>query len=174
MLITTEPVCAVFVWHLTSTLVENCRFGAGHGASIGSLGSGWYKNITFDNIDFNGTDTGAHIKTDSGAAPGRVWDIRYTNLRMSGVETAIAINQFYPDKKEEQSDLIIDGVYIENVTSTKGQNAGQFLCQDSSPCHDIELQNVHISASENDGNFDCDQAYGKASDTEPKSCLKSE
>merc|ERR1712129_607351 len=149
-------------------------FGEGHGASIGSLGGGWYKNITFNNIEFNGTDTGAHIKTDSGASAGKVFDIRYTNLRMTNVGTAIAINQFYPDKKEEQSYLIIDGVYIENVTSSKGQIAGQFLCQDSSPCHNIDLQNVHISASESDGNFDCDQAYGKASDSEPKSCLKSE
>merc|ERR1719245_2763083 len=51
--------------HANHTLVENCHFGTGHGASIGSLGGGWYKNITFNNIQFNGTTAGVRIKTDS-------------------------------------------------------------------------------------------------------------
>jgi len=160
--------------HASNVLVENCRFGTGHGASIGSLASGYYKNITFDNIQFNGTTAGIRIKTDSGASPGKVSDIHYTNLKMLNVETAITINQFYGDDKEEQSYLIIDGVYIENVTSSRGDNAGEFLCQDSTPCHHIELNNVHISASKNDGEFNCQKAYGSATDTEPKSCLTPE
>merc|ERR1712204_82236 len=61
--------------HANSTLVENCHFGTGHGASIGSLSSGWYTNITFNNIKFNGTRSGARIKTDAGSSAGRVWDI---------------------------------------------------------------------------------------------------
>jgi len=162
--------------HKSDVLVEKCRFGTGHGASIGSLGSGYYSNITFDNIEFNGTDHGARIKTDAGASAGKVSDVHYTNLRMHNVESALTISQFYQDKNgtEVKSELIIDGVYFENVTSSKGQYAGSFMCQDSTPCHHIELKNVQIEASDNDGEFQCEQAYGSASDTSPKSCLKSE
>ena len=48
--------------HANNTLIENCQFGNGHGASIGSLCNNWLTNITFRNIEFNGTTTGCRIK----------------------------------------------------------------------------------------------------------------
>ena len=52
--------------HANNTLVENCRFGTGHGASIGSLCDVWLTNITFRNISFDGTTSGAKIKVHDG------------------------------------------------------------------------------------------------------------
>jgi len=155
--------------HANDTLVENCHFGTGHGASIGSLGGGWYRNITFNNIQFNGTTNGARIKTHPGATAGKVSDVYYTNLKMKDVENAIIITQFY-DGGEEKSELIIDNVKFESITSSGGKNAGQFMCQDSTPCHNIELKDVQISA---ENGFECSEAYGTSSDTKPDSCLKS-
>jgi hypothetical protein len=33
--------------HVNDTLVEDCYFGTGHGASIGSIGNGYVQNVTF-------------------------------------------------------------------------------------------------------------------------------
>ena len=60
--------------HANHTLVENSVFGAGHGASIGSLCNDWLTNITFRNISFNGTTAGARIKSHPGCS-GKVWNV---------------------------------------------------------------------------------------------------
>eukprot|EP00486_Rosalina_sp_Unknown_P001154 CAMPEP_0201564580 /NCGR_PEP_ID=MMETSP0190_2-20130828/3012_1 /ASSEMBLY_ACC=CAM_ASM_000263 /TAXON_ID=37353 /ORGANISM="Rosalina sp." /LENGTH=377 /DNA_ID=CAMNT_0047980959 /DNA_START=81 /DNA_END=1214 /DNA_ORIENTATION=+ len=160
--------------HANDTLVENCYFGNGHGASIGSLEEGYYKNITFTNIVFNGTTNGIRIKSDSGSKTGKVSDVYFKNLSMNKVNNTIVINQYYPNNKTESSKFIFDGVYIENVTAVNSLNAGLFQCQETTPCHHIELTNVNIQATANNGQFECEYAYGTASDTKPQSCLTPE
>jgi polygalacturonase len=53
-----------------NVLVEDCEFGDGHGASIGSLGfnhsHAYVSNITFRNLFFNRTSTTIRIKTWQG------------------------------------------------------------------------------------------------------------
>ena len=56
--------------HANDTLVEDCAFGTGHGASIGSLSSGITQNVTFRRITFNGTVQAMRVKTD---VVGRGW-----------------------------------------------------------------------------------------------------
>eukprot|EP01084_Bolivina_argentea_P191457 328871_1 len=166
--------------HANDTLVENCYFGHGHGASIGSLHGGWYKNITFNNITFNQTTNGIRIKSWPGATQGKVSDIWYTNLLMHNVINPIIITQFYDDTdndtiiNETKSYLYFDEIYFENVTSINSLNAGYFMCQNSTPCHHINMKNVHIEASANNGDYVCLQAYGKATNVTPKPCLISD
>lgn len=55
--------------HASNLLVENCNFGTGHGASIGSLGGAVnLQNITFRSINFDGTTQALRIKSDPGAS----------------------------------------------------------------------------------------------------------
>jgi polygalacturonase len=82
--------------HANNTLVERCRFGTGHGASIGSLCDVWLTNITFRHIDFNGTTAGARIKVHENCA-GRVWNVTYENLTMTNVQTPIDITMLYSE-----------------------------------------------------------------------------
>ncbi len=114
--------------HANNTLVEHCKFGTGHGASIGSLDGGWYKNITFRDIEFDGTTQGARIKSRPGASMGKVWDITYENLSMKNVKTALEITQFYGSDKTEQSYLYIDGVTFKNITSEDTGRSAIFDC----------------------------------------------
>merc|ERR1711920_457368 len=124
--------------HANDTLIENCKFGTGHGASIGSIKGGWYKNITFRNIEFNGTDNGFRLKTDQDATEGRIWDITYENLNMNNIKfDAIQLSQNYNANTGGESRLYIDGVTIENLTSINTGNAGSFNCQKSTPCKNI-------------------------------------
>ena len=46
----------------SASAADRCHFGTGHGASIGSLGEVYLKNITMRNIVFDGTDCGPKIK----------------------------------------------------------------------------------------------------------------
>merc|ERR1712228_61341 len=158
--------------HANDTLIENCRFGTGHGASIGSIPGGWITNITFRNIQFNGTDNGIRIKTDQNVKEGRLWDVHYENLNMNNVKyDTTQIVQTYNSNTGGESQLYIDGVTIENVTSVGSEKAGTIVCQKSTPCKNIVLKNVKIDATEG---FQCEYAYGSATDTTPQSCLQSE
>jgi len=164
--------------HASNVLVEYCHFGTGHGATIGSMSSGEISNITFDNIQFNGTDNGAHIKTDENASGGSVKDVHYTNLRMSHVDMAIRIQQNYDGAAAErvglnESHLVIEDVYIENVSFDKSNYPGDIQCQSSSPCKNINFKNVKGSAEKKDY-YSCSDASGSYSDCDPSpSCLKS-
>ena len=93
--------CLFVLFYFFFFSVENCYFGQGHGASIGSLSGGWFKNITVRDIKFNGTTNGMRIKSDAGSSAGKVWDVYYTNLEMENVENPIVITQFYNSNKEK-------------------------------------------------------------------------
>lgn len=72
------------------------------------------------------------------------------------------------------------GVTIKDVTFSKisgtqtSGKAGEFLCSDSVPCTDIQLDSIDISPGEgtHDDSFVCWKAYGTASKVHPDSCLK--
>merc|ERR1712176_1065583 len=163
--------------HASNVLVEYCHFGTGHGATIGSMSSGEISNITFDNIQFNGTDNGPHIKTDENASSGSIKDVHYTNLKMSHVDMAIRIQQNYDGAERDglnESHLTIEDVYFENISFDKSNYAGDIQCQSSSPCKNINFKNVKGSAEKKDY-YSCSDASGSYSDCDPNpSCLKSE
>lgn len=156
--------------HSSNVLIQNCKFGTGHGASIGSLGGGDnLSNITVDRCSFNGTDNGPHIKVQAGAGSGKLSGVKFTNLNLYKVDTAIDISMFYGGG-EEDTKFEIDGVEIENLTAKDSKYAGKFDCQESSPCKNIELKDINIEA---ENGFECQHAHGTASDVDPKSCLES-
>ncbi|KAJ9460433.1 Polygalacturonase [Diplonema papillatum] len=157
--------------HANDTLVQDCVFGTGHGASIGSLAGGSYNNITFDRITFRNTTTAIRIKTQNNATSGVVTNVTYSNLVMHSVATVIDITQFYEGPGQGDSKLFIDGVRIVNVTATgTTQSAGEFVCQEASPCKNIEMQNVSIEGVVA-MNFTCAEVQGTAVSVSPKSCF---
>merc|ERR1712232_1014088 len=155
--------------HASNLLIENCAFGTGHGASIGSQSSGYLSNITINNCQFNGTDNGPHIKTDAGAGPGKISDVHFLNLQMRHIKySCIDINQFYDGGDEEKSELYIEDIYFEHISGSDCGNAGSFQCQESTPCQKIYLNDVKFTSS---GDYECENAHGSDQDALPKSCL---
>jgi polygalacturonase len=137
-----------------NVLVENCTFGTGHGASVGSaLGSG-IRNITVRNCTFEGTTTPIRIKSarDRGAL---VEDVIYRDIRMKNVGTAIYINMYYFDKAGAatrttkpvtETTPIIRNVTIENVDVSKAKTAGEITGLPEMPVSDVLMKNVTIDA----------------------------
>lgn len=130
-------------FHANDTLVEDCVFGTGHGASVGSIGTGtWIQNITVRNVQFKGTTTACRIKTDHGA-DGAVRDITYDSLTMEGVGTTIDVNMFYSAVGAHSSggSMTISHITFSNIKADKSGSPGEFNCGDGG-CDDILLDNV--------------------------------
>jgi len=150
--------------HANDTLVENCYFGKGHGASIGSVCNGWIHNNTFRNIVFNGTTNGVRIKTHP-KCDGHVWDVTYENLTMHGVKTPIDINMFYTGNGTlPKTRLVIEKISITNIISD-GQHyaGGDITCDPDSPCRSIHLEHVHFDGEKE---WTCHGSKGKDCFTE--------
>jgi len=167
--------------HASHLLVENCRFGHGHGASIGSCGDDTkLENITFRNIVFNGTTAAMKIKTHAGAKKAYVRDCVWENLVLHNVQATVTIDMFYDHGKNESTDFDISNITVRNVTAYGSKDPetgkkitpGSLHCQKSSPCRNIRLENIHHVDSKEP--FSCYNAYGAWDDVSPIPCLKPE
>eukprot|EP01083_Nonionella_stella_P232349 819773_1 len=150
------------------TLVENCHFGSGHGASIGSLDGGWYTNITIRNIVFDGTTQAARIKIDNDAGHGRLWNVLYSNLTMKDVSQAIILSEYYSSDNNETCKFQVEDITVEGITASvnSSKNVGVIACQPSKPCKNITLKNIKISGGKQA--WQCNEASVSVTDVSPK------
>lgn len=158
--------------HGNNTLVEDCTFGYGHGASIGSLGQDTYlQNITVRSTSFNGTEQAVRIKSDPGAT-GFLRDVLFTNLTMTGVGQSILVTMFYPAPNPGvKTSLKINDVTFSDIVSFDSAFAGQFLCAPESPCN-VTVANVHHTGTPPPTGWQCQAAHGTATDVTPPLCLQ--
>lgn len=158
------------------TATTDCRFGTGHGASVGSLGDAWVHNITFNRIQFDGTTTAMRIKTDTGTS-GEAWDITYSNLQTNNVGETLSINMFYSDDEDScghtspaHTTMKVRNINFVNITAHGSGSPGGFQCDPDSPCHSLLLDNVVHSDSS--GSWQCSHAFGTTTQpVSPTSCL---
>lgn len=107
--------------------VWNCKFGAGHGASLGSFTSNVH-DVIYEGIDFDGTDSGFRLKSQRGRS-GDVYNITFRDCTMKGVRNPIYIEAWYnmstkpvpsaatAEEKTSSTPAFRD-ILIQNVTST--------------------------------------------------------
>jgi len=156
--------------HANHTLVENSYFGNGHGASIGSLCSTVLTNITFRNLTFNGTTSGARIKVTEGCS-GRLSNVVYQGLHMTGVGTPLDVSMHYSSLKSAEkardgldltahTGFTIDGVTFQDIYSTNQHYDGSFICTDDSPCKNIILKNITFDDKSSTEEWTCHNAKG--------------
>ncbi|MDP4272575.1 MAG: glycosyl hydrolase family 28 protein, partial [Bacteroidota bacterium] len=67
----------------SDVLITNCKYGYGHGVSIGSYTQG-VSNITVENCTFTNTECGIRLKSDRDRG-GVVQNLTYRNLKMNNV-----------------------------------------------------------------------------------------
>jgi polygalacturonase len=167
--------------HSSHLLVENCHFGHGHGTSIGSCDSDTaLENITFRNIVYNSTTAAMRIKTRPGAKRSYVRDCIWENLSLYDVRTTVLIDMFYDHGHNETTDFDISNIVVRNATvhgsvnpeTGKDITPGFLNCQETSPCHNIQLHNIHHLDRQEP--FECSNAYGSWSNVDPPPCLKPE
>ncbi len=80
----------------------------------------------------------------------------------------ISVSEYYHSGAQGVPPLFKD-IKIYNMSGTATQ-AGQFDCLPELPCHGIILENIKITGYST--GFECENAYGKATNVSPKSCLK--
>ncbi|OAY65580.1 Polygalacturonase, partial [Ananas comosus] len=154
----------------TNVNIHNVNCGPGHGISIGGLGRDNTKacvsNITVRDITMHNTMTGVRIKTWQGGS-GSVQGVRFSNIRVSEVQTPIIIDQFYCDRrtcKNQTSAVAVSGVAYENIRGTFTVKPVHFACSDNLPCSDITLNEVELEPLQEQYHMYepfCWEAYGE-------------
>ncbi|WP_236919168.1 glycoside hydrolase family 28 protein [Ereboglobus luteus] len=121
-----KPMCENFE-------IRDCKFGEGHGVSIGSHTSGGIRNVLVENCSFERTTAAIRMKAhrDKG---GLVEDLTYRNLTVTGARYPLFISSYYP---KEPKDPSLDpgtgapaeikprwrNILIENLTVSDSQNS---------------------------------------------------
>lgn len=144
--------------------VWNCKFGTGHGASIGSFTNN-IKHVWFDNITMNGTTAGIRMKTginsDGTLRGGGEENWKFSNFTMTNVKNPFSIDCFYD--KNYNSDPAVDkanareldsttptynGILLQNVKTTDVCNGNAIFLVGRPESHikNVTLDNVQISA----------------------------
>ena len=129
--------------HANDTLVEDCVFGTGHGASIGSLGANTFlQNITVRSSSFKGATTALRIKADN-ASSGFLRRVLFRDLSMEGVGLTLALQSTYPAASGPSgSTLAMSDIAFANITSAHAAAAGSLLCSALAPCTGLVLSDI--------------------------------
>eukprot|EP00051_Salpingoeca_urceolata_P033460 m.20755 g.20755 ORF g.20755 m.20755 type:complete len:573 (+) comp6261_c0_seq1:157-1875(+) len=132
-------------------------------------------DVSFNNVDLKGTNTGCHIKSLPSFL-GFVSNVTYKNVVMHGVTEGAAIDLY--DQSESLADDTpavgsANHITYENVVGYDMNKAGFFKCGPTNPCHDLVLRNVTLHGT--DGKslaYQCEHATGSFSAATPQpSCL---
>lgn len=169
--------------HANDTLVTNCTFGTGHGASIGSLGANTaLKNITVNHCSFNGAQQAIRIKCDQTGASGFLHDVTYSDITVADTETTIIITEDYTENTRSNSnlpirnplrDITVSNVVFRNIVASNSATTGEFICHTDSPCTNITVENViHINNPSKQHGWTCQEVYGTVQNvTPPLTCF---
>jgi len=137
--------------------VWNCRFKAGHGASLGSYTENMH-DIIYEGISFDGTDCGFRLKSNNDRS-GDVYNLVFRNCTINNVMNPIQITAWYDTLPTSPATAAASP---SDVTSTTPK------------FHDILIQNVTVSgyntAQSNDKN--AKNGYGIFIYGRPESLVK--
>lgn len=152
----------------TNVHIINCKYGYGHGLSIGSYTKGGVSNFLIENCSFTNTECGIRIKSDRDRG-GSVHDLTYRNLKMTNVGIPILIYAAYMAKEKEFRSLqkltpeiaatypsapvtettpVFSTIKFQDITATtaSGKRAGLIWGLPEAMAKDILFENVIITA----------------------------
>jgi polygalacturonase len=135
----------------TNILIEDCTIHHGHGISIGSETTAGIHNMLVRRCTFDGADNGIRIKSMRGAG-GLVENVRYTDITMKNVATAITLQLDYvdnnrPDFKGDPTKVpAIRNILLDHLTIAGSRNAGMIHGLPDSPITNITLRDITLTA----------------------------
>ncbi|KAK4484298.1 hypothetical protein RD792_006875 [Penstemon davidsonii] len=141
--------------------IEKVTCGPGHGIAIGSLGK-YNKEepvigIRVKNCTISNTMNGVRIKTwPASPSAGIARDLHFDNILMNNVSTPILIDQKYCPynqcKAEIPSRVKISNVSFKNIRGTSANKvAVKLACSEGNPCQGVELSNINLAYTGNNG-----------------------
>ena len=136
--------------------VSGCKFGVGHGMSIGSHTVGGVKNLIVENCTFDGTHTAIRLKSERDRG-GLVENLIYRDLTMNNVTNAIHISSYYGEKEPKQFDSDKGepvtkttphwkNITVKNVTAKNVKVAGILWGLPEAPIKNLTLDHVTIQS----------------------------
>lgn len=152
----------------SDVLITGCKYGYGHGVSVGSPTAGGVSNITVENCTFTNTECGIRLKSDRDRG-GIVQNLTYRNLKMTNVEFPILIYGAYNAKEREYRNLqkltpevastypaapigektpAFKNISFSNVTATaaSGKRGGLIWGLPEMPVENVTMTNVRIES----------------------------
>lgn len=159
----------------TNVHITNCKYGFGHGLSIGSYTKGIVSNFLIENCSFTNTECGIRIKSDRDRG-GKVQNLTYRNLKMTNVGIPILMYASYMAKEKEYRNLqkitpeiaagypsapvadltpIYSNITFQDIVATTqdGKRAGLIWGLPEASISNILLKNVMITAENPFGIF---------------------
>ncbi|KAL2507465.1 Polygalacturonase QRT2 [Forsythia ovata] len=123
-------------------------------------------NVLVDGATLSSTKNGVRIKTWQGGS-GYARNITFQNIEMHNVFNPIIINQNYCDKldescKEQKSAVQVMDVVYNNIRGTSASEVAIKLeCSDTVPCRGIVLENINLSRQgEGEAEANCSNIIG--------------
>ncbi len=153
--------------------IMDCKYGYGHGLSIGSYTKGGVSDFLIENCTFTNTECGIRIKSDRDRG-GVVQNLTYRNIKMTNVGLPILIYAAYMATEREFRNLqkltpelaatylsapvgeltpMYRNLTFENITATtqSGKRAGLIWGLPEAPVANIIFRNVIITADNSMG-----------------------
>jgi polygalacturonase len=137
--------------------ITGCKFGVGHGVSIGSSTRGGVNNMIVDHCQFDGSVNGFRGKTNRNKG-GVVENLLYSNITMTNVRYPIRFESIY-DLKLKQAEQtqtqpaaattpIWRNITFTNITATVADKyqAGILWGLPEAPIENVLFKNVNITA----------------------------
>lgn len=138
-----------------NVLVKDCTLGVGHGLSFGSYTSGGIRNITVENVSFDGTTSGIRMKAARGRG-GPVENLTFRNVTMKNVKYPIFLSSYYPKepkRPDEDEGEAVEGktplwrnITIENGAISGCPNSITIWGLPEQPINGVTFRNLSISS----------------------------
>ncbi|KAL7278816.1 hypothetical protein ACG7TL_007833 [Trametes sanguinea] len=170
--VTNRDECVTVKSPANNILVERIWCNQSGGSAIGSLSDGTaIQDVVYQNVYTNGGNQAFMIKSNLGS--GYVRNVLFQNFISRGTAYGLDINQYWSSQTPGsgagvQLSNITFKNWDGNVVDGVARPPIQLICADGAPCYDITLSNVNMWSQTNKAVVKCESAYGTG-----LSCLKS-
>ncbi|KAL6551479.1 hypothetical protein OROGR_007633 [Orobanche gracilis] len=160
--------------------IHDVNCGPSHGISIGSLGkdgtTASVSDVTVRDSKISVSDNGVRIKTWQGGS-GSVSDVTFSNIQVTGVKTAIVIDQYYSQSQTNGEDktssaVAVSGINFHSITGDYSVLPMSLVCSNAIPCKGIIFSDIELKSSGKDADPVCSNAYGVLKDGPTFKCLQ--
>jgi len=119
-------------------------------------GTGYVKNVTWDNIKISNTGYCIRLNTNYVGDESDYYSLK---------------DQEFSTKDGLGASITVSDIYYSNIVGTNCKYPAVIDCLSGQPCEGISLVNVNVASGATNKNMECEYAHGTASNVQPPSCL---